>query len=165
MKQRFIVYSLIAAFAAAIVSGCETVPKKTRQEISDIKSRVETLETKVESVEARQAELAEARAAAAAGEAVEEAIPQPGTNISIMAKPARKKARIKEIQTALKNAGFYTGRIDGVKGRKTRTAIREFQKANGLTADGIVGGKTWAALAKYAEGPAEGAAVKEGVDK
>ncbi|MFA5063352.1 MAG: peptidoglycan-binding domain-containing protein [Candidatus Omnitrophota bacterium] len=54
-----------------------------------------------------------------------------------------------EIQTALKNAGFYTGTVDGKIGAKTKKSVVEFQKANGLTADGKVGPKTWSALSKY----------------
>ena len=54
-----------------------------------------------------------------------------------------------EIQTALKNAGFYAGEIDGKIGPMTRKATEEFQKANNLKADGKVGLKTWAVLSKY----------------
>ncbi len=54
-----------------------------------------------------------------------------------------------EIQTALKNAGFYTGNIDGKIGPKTKAAIEEFQKANGLKPDGRVGPKTWVLLSKH----------------
>lgn len=54
-----------------------------------------------------------------------------------------------EIQTALKNAGFYTGAIDGKIGPLSKKAITEFQKANGLTADGKVGPRTWEALGKH----------------
>jgi len=54
-----------------------------------------------------------------------------------------------EIQTALKHAGFYTGNIDGKLGSKSKKAIEDFQKANGLKADGKVGPKTWEALGKY----------------
>jgi len=47
-----------------------------------------------------------------------------------------------EIQIALKNAGYYSGPIDGKIGPKTQAAIKEFQKAKGLTPDGVVGEKT-----------------------
>lgn len=52
----------------------------------------------------------------------------------------------KDIQTALKNAGYYAGDIDGKIGPKTKKAIEEFQKVNNLKVDGKVGPKTWALL-------------------
>ena len=54
-----------------------------------------------------------------------------------------------EIQTALKNAGYYAGNIDGKIGPLTKKAIEEFQKANALKADGKVGPKTWEILSKH----------------
>jgi peptidoglycan hydrolase-like protein with peptidoglycan-binding domain len=63
-----------------------------------------------------------------------------------------------EIQTALKNAGYYAGTIDGDIGPKTKAAIEEFQKANGLTADGNVGSKTWTALTSHLNPPKSAAA-------
>lgn len=57
--------------------------------------------------------------------------------------------RNKDIQKALKNAGFYTGAVDGKIGPKTKLAVEEFQKSKGLKADGKVGPKTWAELEKY----------------
>jgi len=54
-----------------------------------------------------------------------------------------------EIQTALKNANFYMGEVDGKLGPKTKKAISDFQKANGLSADGKVGPKTWSLLSKH----------------
>lgn len=61
----------------------------------------------------------------------------------------KKLARNKDIQTALKNASFYSGEVDGKIGPMTRKAIREFQTSKGLTADGKVGPKTWVELEKY----------------
>ena len=57
--------------------------------------------------------------------------------------------RNKDIQKALKSAGFYTGAIDGKIGPRTKKAVIDFQKANGLKADGKVGPKTLAELDKY----------------
>ena len=54
-----------------------------------------------------------------------------------------------EIQKALKNAGFYNGNIDGKIGPNTEKAVKDFQAANGLKADGVVGSKTKSLLSKY----------------
>ena len=53
---------------------------------------------------------------------------------------------VKQIQQALKNKGFDPGAIDGIWGRKTIAAVKQFQQQQGLEADGIVGPKTSAAL-------------------
>lgn len=52
----------------------------------------------------------------------------------------------KQIQQKLKDLGYYFGSIDGIYGNATRNAVVAFQKANGLTADGVAGPKTIAAL-------------------
>ena len=54
-----------------------------------------------------------------------------------------------EVQQSLKNAGFYTGTVDGALGPHTKKAIRDFQAQNNLTTDGRVGPQTWARLAPY----------------
>ncbi|MCG2714467.1 MAG: peptidoglycan-binding protein [Candidatus Omnitrophica bacterium] len=65
------------------------------------------------------------------------------------------KPSANEIQTALKNAGFYTGSVDGKIGPKSKKAIEDFQSANGLKVDGKVGLKTWEAMGKYLSVAAE----------
>lgn len=59
------------------------------------------------------------------------------------------KDRTRQIQIALRKAGFYTGNIDGKIGPRTKKAIIAFQKSKSLKADGIVGQKTWEELSKY----------------
>ncbi len=49
---------------------------------------------------------------------------------------------VRQIQTKLKAAGYYTGAVDGIYGTKTRDAVKAFQRECGLTADGIAGPKT-----------------------
>ena len=71
-------------------------------------------------------------------------IPPPPTASSVSNKPGNR-----EIQTALKNAGYYIGEIDGKIGRITKKAIEDFQEANGLGVDGKVGLQTWSILSKY----------------
>ena len=49
---------------------------------------------------------------------------------------------IKAIQQALSDKGHDAGPVDGVWGRKTIAAVRAFQRAEGLEADGIYGPQT-----------------------
>jgi hypothetical protein len=53
---------------------------------------------------------------------------------------------VKQLQQRLKEKGFDPGTIDGVFGLGTKAAVRAFQKANNLVADGSVGQQTWKAL-------------------
>ena len=53
---------------------------------------------------------------------------------------------VKEIQTRLKKWGYYSGNTDGIFGSRTKEAVKYFQRKNGLTADGVVGKATLAAL-------------------
>lgn len=53
---------------------------------------------------------------------------------------------IKLVQQKLKNWGYYKGKVDGIYGSQTKSAVRLFQKRNGLKVDGIVGNKTLAAM-------------------
>ncbi len=53
---------------------------------------------------------------------------------------------VKEVQRRLKQWGYYSGSVDGIFGSGTKKAVIAFQKKNGLTADGVVGRATYAAL-------------------
>lgn len=75
--------------------------------------------------------------------------PLPGAKLEPLPPAGPYKPAASEIQTALKNANFYTSAIDGKIGPKTKKAIEDFQRTNGLKVDGKVGPKTWAVLSKY----------------
>ena len=55
-------------------------------------------------------------------------------------------SEVTKIQTRLKNWGYYKGSIDGKYGAETQKAVKEFQKKNGLTVDGIAGSATLNAM-------------------
>ena len=50
---------------------------------------------------------------------------------------------VRDLQEALKALGYNPGPIDGVFGATTEAAVKAFQQARGITADGIVGKVTW----------------------
>lgn len=68
--------------------------------------------------------------------------PTPGPELSINASGTE----VEELQTRLKELGYYQGDIDGGFGKITRDAVKEFQRVNQLTPDGIVGDRTREAL-------------------
>lgn len=58
-----------------------------------------------------------------------------------------------DLQTILKNRGFYKGNTDGDYGPLTFKAVTAFQLASNLTANGVCGPKTWDALLKPSASP------------
>lgn len=55
-------------------------------------------------------------------------------------------AQVRTLQRLLNARGYSCGSVDGDFGNKTLAAVKKFQKAKCLTADGIVGKDTWTAL-------------------
>ncbi len=53
---------------------------------------------------------------------------------------------IQKVQIRLAELGYDPGPADGIKGQKTIEAIKQFQRDNGLVADGVVGNQTRTAL-------------------
>ncbi len=54
---------------------------------------------------------------------------------------------VKKLQKSLNEKG-YSLTVDGVFGNKTRDAVRDYQRKNGLSVDGVVGNITWGSLNK-----------------
>ncbi len=53
---------------------------------------------------------------------------------------------VRRLQERLRELGFYSGRIDGVFGGATLSAVKNFQAKRALKVDGIVGEETWKSL-------------------
>lgn len=49
---------------------------------------------------------------------------------------------VRQIQQKLRDLGYYKGSVDGIYGSQTQSAVLQFQKSVGITADGIAGSKT-----------------------
>ena len=64
----------------------------------------------------------------------------------MLVRSGSKGSSVVSVQKELKAAGISPGPIDGDFGKKTRAAVVAYQRKHHLTADGVVGAKTWSAL-------------------
>lgn len=69
---------------------------------------------------------------------------------------------VKTLQTKLKNWGYYSGTVDGIFGSQTQSAVKYFQRVNGLYVDGVVGAKTAAALGMTLSSTSTGGSTSSG---
>lgn len=64
---------------------------------------------------------------------------------------------VRKLQGRLAELGYYAGGVDGIYGSTTTSAVKAFQRANGLSGDGQAGTQTqtklYSANAKYATSP------------
>lgn len=67
-------------------------------------------------------------------------------NVEALSKYGSRGDEVRQIQTKLKRWGYYNGNIDGIYGSQTLSAVKYFQRKNGLNVDGIAGPKTLAAM-------------------
>ena len=73
-------------------------------------------------------------------------------NVASLSKVGSRGEEVKAIQTYLKDKGYYNGSVDGIYGTATKNAVIKFQKAKGLSADGIAGEKTLSAMGIASDG-------------
>lgn len=63
-----------------------------------------------------------------------------------LSKVGSRGSEVSNIQTRLKELGYFNDRVDGIFGSRTKEALIAFQRDRGLTADGIAGKNTLEAL-------------------
>ena len=90
-------------------------------------------------------------------EAPAEEQPQEPADVMPTIRKGDKGNAVRMMQQALLALGYDLPRYgaDGDFGAETEKAVKEFQKDKGLSQDGVVGRKTWAALEKAMEAPEE----------
>ena len=67
-------------------------------------------------------------------------------NSGTSSRSALSREQLKKVQTALKNQGLYKGKIDGISGKLTNSAVKQFQQKNGLSATGTIDAATEAKI-------------------
>jgi peptidoglycan hydrolase-like protein with peptidoglycan-binding domain len=132
---------LSAVALSASIFGCATSTKNTELENQALRNQITVLEKQLQSKDKEilvlRKELA-GRPARAESLTTEKAVT-----------PAQAQPTVKDVQVALKNAGYDPGKIDGIMGPKTREAIMAFQKTHSLKLTGKADEATWALLKDY----------------
>lgn len=131
---------ILSVFLALALAGCATARKGNELQAQQLQSRISHLETELER---KNQEIMSLENELTRTQRISSKQKIAGKDIS------GGRLSIRQIQTALKNAGFYKGPVDGRIGPRTKEAIKEFQKANGLEADGVAGKRTQAKLSKH----------------
>lgn len=68
------------------------------------------------------------------------------SEVEALSKYGSRGTEVRTIQEKLKRWGYYSGSVDGIYGSQTVSAVKSFQKKNGLTVDGITGTQTLKAM-------------------
>ena len=132
--------ALAAIFLVMFLSGCATTRRGQDGQVQQLHNRVTYLEAELQKKDQEISNLEDE---------LEQAQSSSYKQKTEAKDTAALQLSVRQIQTALKNARIYKGAIDGKMGPETKQAIREFQKANGLKSDGIVGRRTVEKLNKY----------------
>jgi len=132
------------------LTGCQTTNYK--QQVTSLSSQVQTLETAVDQKD-KEISTLRSQVDQLSQQAASKSKPSSSGSLASDNKDhigiIRVPVKVTEVQSALKDAGYYTGNIDGKIGPNTISAIAAFQKANNLKSDSIVGAKTWDLLKTY----------------
>lgn len=78
-----------------------------------------------------------------------------------MLKKGSRGTEVRKLQEQLNKLGYNAGAVDGIFGSCTESAVKAFQRANGLAVDGIVGPKTQNKLNKKLKPKSQSGNVKQ----
>lgn len=121
----------VVGLVALALAGCST----TKGTTASLENRVQVLEGRVQVLEG------DVQSQSMTGSESMSSSSSSGATAETMTK--------KQIQEALKNAGYYDGTVDGKIGPRSKEAIKDFQRDNGLKVDGVAGRNTKEKLIKY----------------
>ncbi|MDD2703300.1 MAG: peptidoglycan-binding domain-containing protein [Candidatus Omnitrophica bacterium] len=128
-----------------VMNGCASTANKQGLEMQGLRNQISVLEAKIQNKDREIESLRDAL-----NKTSEEKAAPGGLEVPLGDKKISTEVNVHpsvvQIQTALKNAGYDPGVIDGKLGKKTREAVKAFQGANNLKVDGKVGSQTWGML-------------------
>jgi murein L,D-transpeptidase YcbB/YkuD len=147
MRKAVFVFGTILLGMSVLTTGC-TTKKRHQRDITNLQGQIAQLQSDMARLDQQGKDSEMALDSAQAGRV------SPGQlgGGPVYRTPSGFELPATAIQRALKNAGYYQGSIDGKVGSGTKTAIRNFQRDNGLSTDGVCGRQTWQLLKGFLEG-------------
>lgn len=142
---RFDRYLVFAVVSIVFISGCATTRARKPDEKADLANQVTILQNELQAKDQQIQEMQDQL------DSYQRSLQGPSTNFGSTSSSGMVRVRgvmVSDVQRALSKAGFDPGPIDGRAGKKTKSAVKAFQRQNNLKADGIVGEKTWTLLNK-----------------
>jgi outer membrane murein-binding lipoprotein Lpp len=147
--KRILVVNCLMVFTLSL-AGCATGRKQNDLQMQGLRNQISALEMQIQAKDDEINNLKESLSQASQTSEVTPSVQRHGkTGKKRVIAEVKSRPNIRQIQTALQNAGYDPGTIDGRMGRQTRDAIKAFQAANNISADGKVGKQTWRLLSVY----------------
>lgn len=143
MLKKIFCICIISIFVSSL-TGCITIRKKNLDQ-QGLRNQIQALEVQLQE---KDQEIINLRESLAKEMQEKEDLSKKLSTTKPIGE-VKSRPNVKQIQIALKNAGYDPGPIDAKMGKRTREAIRAFQKAKGLAVDGKVGRITWELLREY----------------
>ena len=149
--KNLIRYGFLAFTISVLFVGCAT-KGSTKKRVNALEAQVGVMTDEIARLDQSLQETRAALAEAHAGGYVSTSSGPVSANTAIYRTPSGFELPSKDIQQALKGAGYYQGAVDGKIGPSTKSAVKAFQQDHGLDADGVVGKGTWNKLKVYLSG-------------
>lgn len=137
---------LVVLVSLVVLGGCATTRKDKEFEIQGLRNQVSVLEAQIQS---KDEEINSLKESLAKAPQEKESTPVRKVSRKKIIGEVKERPNVKQVQIALRNAGFEPGKLDGKMGKQTIEAIKAFQKANGFHVTGKVDKRTWRALREY----------------
>ncbi len=144
MRNRFFSSIICLVLAGFVLSGCATAkPRRgdsntavqTNPQIAELQSQLSVKDQQIQDLQYQleQRRSSDSNFSSSVSSGTSSKIHVSGVTVA-------------DVQRALTKAGFDPGQVDGKMGKKSKAAIKAFQRSQGLKADGVIGEKTWKLL-------------------
>jgi peptidoglycan hydrolase-like protein with peptidoglycan-binding domain len=147
MLRKILIFSLALIFMVSL-SGCATARKQQDLGTQGLRNQISVLESQIQSKDEEINSLKESLAKATQEKETPRVLAKRVSKKKVIGE-IKSRPKAKQVQIALKNAGYEPGSIDGRMGKQTREAIKAFQRANNLSVTGKADRQTWNLLREY----------------